>query len=104
MSETYIARSQAIASRLLGNEMMVMSVIDSTFFSLNEAATLIWESADGCTELMDIVEQKICPTFQVDPETALHDALQFVHQLSQHDILKVSSRPLNEAASVKIPA
>ena len=42
MTETYIARSQAIASRLLGNEMMVMSVIDSTFFSLNEAATLIW--------------------------------------------------------------
>ena len=104
MSETYIIRSQAIASRLLGNEMMVMSVTDSTFFSLNEAATLIWESADGCTELKDIVEQKICPVFNVNPETALHDARQFIDQLSQHGILNVSSRPLNAAATAKIPA
>ena len=104
MSETYITRSQAIASRLLGNEMMVMSVTDSTFFSLNEAATLIWESADGCTELKDIVERKICPVFDVNPETALHDARQFVDQLSQHGILNVSSEPLNAAATAKIPA
>jgi hypothetical protein len=103
MSETYITRSQAIASRLLGNEMMVMSVTDSTFFSLNEAATLIWESADGCTELKDIVAQKICPVFSVDPETALLDAREFVDQLSQRGILNVSSRPLN-AATAKIPA
>ena len=95
MSETYIARSQAIASRLLGNEMMVMSITDSTFFSLNEAATLIWESADGCTELKDIVEQKICPLFDVSAETALHDARHFVDQLSQHGILKVSARPMS---------
>ena len=104
MSKTYITRSRAIASRLLGNEMMVMSVTDSTFFSLNEAATIIWESADGCTELTDIVEQKICPMFQVDPLTALLDARHFVDQLSQHGILKVSPQPVNQAAPAKIPA
>lgn len=104
MSETYITRGQAIASRLLGNEMMVMSVTDSTFFSLNEAATLIWESADGCTELTDIVKQKICPHFQVDPETALHDARQFVDQLSRHGILTISAQPLNAAENARIPA
>jgi len=104
MSEIYITRSQAIASRLLGNEMMVMSVTDSTFFSLNEAATLIWESADGCTELKDIVERKICPLFEVDPEAALDDAREFVSQLSQHGILKVSTQALNAPATMKIPA
>ena len=37
MSEKYVAkyisRSSAIASRMLGGEMMVMSAVDSTFFT-----------------------------------------------------------------------
>ena len=43
MSEKYIARSSAIAARMLGGEMMVMSSVDSTFFTLNEVATAIWQ-------------------------------------------------------------
>jgi len=31
----YIARSSAIASRMLRGEMMIMSALDSTFFALN---------------------------------------------------------------------
>jgi len=31
MAEKYIARSTAIAARMLGGEMMVMSAADSTF-------------------------------------------------------------------------
>ena len=47
MAETYIARSTAIAARILGGEMMIMSALDSTFFTLNEVATVIWQAADG---------------------------------------------------------
>lgn len=104
MSPTYIERSHAIASRLLGNEMMVMSVTDSTFFTLNELATVIWNAADGCMELAEIVQQRICPAFDVDRETALSDARQFVHELSQHGILAVSSQPKNTTETVNIPA
>ena len=43
MPETYIARSTAIAARMLGGEMMIMSALDSTFFTLNEVATVIWQ-------------------------------------------------------------
>ena len=32
MPETYIARSSAIAARMLAGEMMVMNSVDSTFF------------------------------------------------------------------------
>ena len=38
MSEMYIARSSAIAARMLGGEMMIMSAVDSMFFALNEVA------------------------------------------------------------------
>jgi hypothetical protein len=38
----YIARSSAIASRMLGGEMMIMSAVDSTFFTLNPVPSVIW--------------------------------------------------------------
>ena len=73
---------------------MIMSAVDSTFFTLNEVATVIWQAADGRTPLSDIVASRICPEFEVDPEQAGHDAEQFVNDLSQHGILLVSEKPI----------
>jgi coenzyme PQQ synthesis protein D (PqqD) len=94
MAETYIARSTAIAARMLGGEMMIMSATDSTFFTLNEVATVIWQAADGRTPLSEIVEQRICEEFEIAPDVAHHDAQEFVNQLSQHGILLVSDHPI----------
>jgi hypothetical protein len=94
MSETYIARSSAIAARMLAGEMMVMNSTDSTFFTLNEVATAIWQAADGRTPLREIVRSTVCEQFDVDPERAQTDAEQFVAELSTHGILLVSDRPL----------
>jgi hypothetical protein len=94
MAEKYIARSSAIAARLLGGEMMVMSTADSTFFTLNEVASAIWQAADGRTPLSEIVAGKICQEFDVDQEQAQRGADRFVDELSQHGILLVSDQPL----------
>ena len=99
MSEKYISRSTAIAARVLGGEMMVMSAADSTFFTLNEVATVIWQAADGKTPLSQIVANHVCSTFEVEAESANRDAEQFVEQLSQHGILKVSDHPFDDAAA-----
>ena len=45
----FVARSTAIAARVLGDETLVMSAGDSTLFTLDPVATLIWESVDGVT-------------------------------------------------------
>lgn len=74
--------------------MMIMSAVDSTFFTLNEVATVIWQAADGRTPLSDIVASKICPEFEIDPNQAGRDAEQFVSELSQHGILLVSEQPI----------
>jgi hypothetical protein len=100
MSERYIARSSAIAARMLGGEMMIMSAVDSTFFTLNEVATAIWQAADGCTPLSEIVADKICEEFEVDPGVAARDAEQFIDELSQHGILLVSNQPIPASSSV----
>ncbi|MEY2414477.1 MAG: hypothetical protein QOD84_3083 [Acidobacteriaceae bacterium] len=94
MSDRYILRSTAVSARLLGGEMMVMSVADSTFFSLNEVATAIWQAADGNTPLSEIVADKICQEFDVEREQAQRGADRFVDELSQHGILLVSDQPL----------
>ena len=96
MTETYIARSSAIAARMLGGEMMIMSAQDSTFFTLNDVATVIWQSADGRTPLSAIIEGRICREFEVEPEVARRDAEQFVSELSQHGILLVSDAPIHD--------
>ncbi|MGA9811277.1 MAG: PqqD family protein [Terriglobales bacterium] len=99
MNAKYIARSSAIASRLLGGEMMIMSTLDSTFFTLNPVATVIWQAADGRTPVAEIVAQQVCTEFEVDFETAQHDVECFVEELSGHGILLISDRPFAEAAS-----
>jgi hypothetical protein len=77
--------------------MMIMSAVDSTFFTLNEIATVIWQAADGHTPLSDIVASRICLEFEVDPGQAGRDAEQFVNDLSQHGILLVSAQPITNS-------
>jgi len=96
MSETYIARSSAIAARALAGEMMIMNSADSTFFTLNEVATTIWQAADGRTPLREIVHAQVCEHFDVDPDEAQADAEQFVAELSSYGILLVSDQPLSQ--------
>ena len=96
MSETYIARSSAIAARMLAGEMMVMNSADSTFFTLNEVATVIWQAADGRTPLSQIVRDDICEKFDVNLQQAQADAERFVAELSSHGILLVSDHPFTE--------
>jgi hypothetical protein len=98
MAEKYIARSKAIAARMIGGEMMVMSAVDSTFFTLNEVASTIWQAADGRTPLSEIVTDKVCQEFEVERDRAQHAADRFVDELSQHGILLVSDQPLIDSS------
>jgi hypothetical protein len=92
----YVARSTAIASRALGDETMVMSATNSTLFTLDEVASVIWEAADGVTPLDEIVANKICTRYDVAPEVALQDAEALVEALAKDGILLVSDEPLAE--------
>jgi Coenzyme PQQ synthesis protein D (PqqD) len=97
MNPIYITRSTAVAARELAGEMMIMSATDSTLFSLNETATLIWQAADGKTSLAEIVEQRICEEFQVEPQIAYQDAAELVEELARLGILMLSDQPVRNA-------
>ena len=96
---TYVSRSHSVAARELAGEMMIMSATDSTLFSLNETATLIWNAADGKTSLRDIVENKICQEFDIAPETAYRDAEELISKLAELGILQLSADAITNAQS-----
>ena len=97
MKACYIARSPMVAARELGGEMIIMSAADSSLFSLNEVATLIWKSADGETSLQEIVQQKICAEFDVEPALAFSDAERLVGDLAEHGLLVITDRPMQSS-------
>ena len=98
MNDVYISRSTAVAARELAGEMIIMSAVDSTLFSLNETAALIWQAADGTTPLSEIVEQRICSEFDVAFEDAYRDAVALVEELAGYGILQLSGQPASESA------
>ena len=95
MNPLYIARTTEIAARALGDEMMIMSARDSTLFSLNDVASILWQAADGRTPLKEIVEQKVCAEFDVEPAEALKDAEELARELAALGILLISDQPIS---------
>ncbi|MBZ5681368.1 MAG: PqqD family protein [Acidobacteriia bacterium] len=99
MSKLYIARSPKLAARSLDGEMMIMSGADSTLYTLNKTATIIWQAADGKTSLQEIVEHRIVPEFEVEAGAALQDAEALARELAGHGILQVSEEPIPQPNS-----
>jgi hypothetical protein len=97
----YVARSPRIAARKLGEEMLVMSGQDSTLFTLNQTATILWQAADGATPLEEIVERRICSEFDVNREEALRDAEALAEDLAKHGILLISEEPIASKPQVQ---
>jgi hypothetical protein len=96
MSTLYLSRNPRVAARSLDGEMMIMSGRDSTLFTLNKTATILWQAADGATPLDQIVEKKICAEFEVEPGEALKDAEALARDLAGHGILEISVEPIGQ--------
>jgi Coenzyme PQQ synthesis protein D (PqqD) len=99
MSKLYVARNPRVAARGLGGETMIMSGRDSTLFTLNKTATILWQAADGSTPLDKIVQERICSEFEVEPAEALHDAETLARELAGHGILQLSEEPIPQTSS-----
>jgi Coenzyme PQQ synthesis protein D (PqqD) len=91
----FVAHSTAIAARGLDQETMVMSATNSTLFTLNEVASVIWQSLDSTTPLGEIVARKICTKYDVALDVALEHAEALVRGLAQHGILLLSEEPIS---------
>jgi hypothetical protein len=98
VNDKYVLRSPRTAARRLGDETIVLAIPDSTLFSLNEVASLIWQAADGRTPLQDIVTQAIVTQFEVDADTAYRDALELVEELARRGLFEIAETPITPEA------
>ena len=89
----FLLRSDNVAARRIGDELMIMFARDSSLFSLNETAALLWDAADGRTPLAEIVARELCPAFDIDADTALRDAAELAQGLAERGILQVGNQP-----------
>ncbi|MEO8302752.1 MAG: PqqD family protein [Betaproteobacteria bacterium] len=96
----YVARATKVAARMIGDEMMIMSGLDSSLFSLNVTASVLWQAADGRTLLADIVDRHICTRFDIGRGVALRDAEEMAEDLARHGILRVSDAPIVDAGTM----
>ena len=93
-TQRYVARATNVAARMIDGEMMIMSGVDSSLYSLNATASILWQAADGVTPLAQIVERHICADYAVDPATALHDAEELSEDLARQGIFQISDAPI----------
>ena len=98
----FLSRATHVAARPFGGEVMIMSGIDSSLYSLNETASILWQAADGQTSLAQIVERDICTVYDVDPATALRDAEEVAEALARQGILQIADAPQPDAGDVEI--
>jgi Coenzyme PQQ synthesis protein D (PqqD) len=71
-------------------EMLIMSALDSTLYSLDDVATSI-KAVDGITALHEVIEQKLSLEYNVAPEIAARDVVSFVEELAERGILVLGS-------------
>jgi hypothetical protein len=90
--DRFVARSTRVAARMIGDETMIMSA-DSSLFTLNATASVLWHAADGITPIAAIVEREICGRFDVDRDVAMFDATELIDALARHGILRVGDAP-----------
>ncbi|HTS08047.1 MAG TPA: PqqD family protein [Candidatus Eisenbacteria bacterium] len=100
MSKLYLSRNPKVAARALDGEMMIMSAKDSTLFTLNRTATILWQAADGATALDEIVQRRICTVFDIAASEALTDAENLARELANHEILQISDAPIQSGLPV----
>jgi ribulose-5-phosphate 4-epimerase/fuculose-1-phosphate aldolase len=90
----FVARSLSVAARLLEEEMVIMCPLSSKLFVLNPVGTAIWNALDGGKELGEVVRSRICTEFEVEYETAMADAKEFLQQLAEHGVVVIGDEPL----------
>jgi hypothetical protein len=95
LTEKYLTQSTDIAWRTVGDDTLIVSIVDSTLFVLNAVATAIWKASDGTTPLSQIIRESVCSVFDVTEEEALADAQELIGELSKHGILLISESPLS---------
>ena len=92
VAATRFAKKGEFVSRNIAGETILVPVrgrvgdLDS-IYNLSEVASFIWSRIDGRTTVPAIVDE-VCTEFDVAPETAASDALEFIAHLQSAGLIE----------------
>ena len=85
-SET-IAASEAIVSREIGGELVLLDLAGGFYFGLNAVGAAIWQRLEeGPATIAQLTEQ-VVQTFEVDAETARADIVDLVAKMKDQGLV-----------------
>jgi hypothetical protein len=90
--ENYPRPAQDVVGKILDHEAVLVLTSKAQIKVVNEVGARIWRLADGSRSVAQIAEQ-ICLEYDVHPEEALHDTLEFIDDLVERDILVLAETP-----------
>jgi|SRR5689334_23700473 len=81
-------------ARVVAGETIVVPICGNvgdleSIYNLNQVASLIWEMTDGRTSVGQTVEA-VCREFDVPPDTAARDTLEFLHGLELSGLVEAA--------------
>ena len=83
-------RSEDLVWRKIEGEIVILTEDGQMIHTLNNVGSAIWEMADGSKNI-DEISQSICERFDVSLEQAQSDIIEFCADLSDKNILQMSS-------------
>lgn len=98
MIEKYPVKNLDNPARIIEGEAVIVTPDDSQLHTLNDVGTFIWDRADGATTLAAIIKE-LCHTFDVEPDHAERDAVEFVGQCIEKKVMFLKDGP--SAADVR---
>lgn len=79
-------RHPDVAWRMIEDEALVVDARNGKITPLNPVAAFIWNQLDGSKEL-DLVQQSVIESFEVDLKQAEKDLNEFVQQLIKEELI-----------------
>ncbi len=90
----YFRKETNCVTRVVAGETIIVPIRDrvgdlDSVYTLNEVGSLIWKLVDGRTGLNQMVEE-IHRTYDVEPEEAEKDAVDFLDSLAQVGLVRLT--------------
>lgn len=80
-----------VAWRRVGEEVVILDLKSSEYFSLNETGGLVWEKMGEGMDL-EAIRAELCAAFDVDSERAGADIRRIIDALSKRKLLTSAGR------------
>lgn len=88
--DSCLCRSDELVWRMIDGEAVILTADGHAIHTLNKVGSAIWELADGTRTIKEIISL-IRERFDVSPEVAQGDVLEFATKLADKKILQITN-------------